>query len=214
MTDDRDDRLDERIMTEARRFREPPATPRDEIWARIQAARQGERQAPRKPDVVDIATRRLPRWIGPIAALAAAVLLGVAIGRWGTATAPTADPNLAPVVAADANSRAEAVVRFAAVEHLGRVESLLTDYETGQTAEGFRTNARELLSRTRLLLDSKRLTDPSMRKLLEDLEVVLIQVSQLPRTGPGEERALIDDGMAEQSIRPRLRNAIPSGPTA
>ncbi len=204
-----DDRLDERLKQEARAYRDPPETPREEIWARVQAARRASPRAERGRQL-EFPTTRSTSWRRGGVALAAILLLGVAIGRWTPRLAET--PGLAerPVSAA----RAETVLRFAAVEHLGRVDALLTDYETGRTTADFQATTRALLSRTRLLLDSKRLTDPSMRKLLEDLEVLLMQVAQLPGTGPAEERALIDENLAEQAIRPRLRNAIPSGPAA
>lgn len=205
-----DDRLDERLDREARAYHEPPETPREEIWARIQAARQaGPRQAPQGKVVAFPAERTRP-WLRSGLALAAVLLLGLAIGRW-TPRVPDATPDETTTASAE---RSSAVIRFAAVEHLSQVDALLTDYATGQTNETFRATTRALLSRTRLLLDSKRLTDPSIRKLLEDLEVLLMQVAQLPGTGPAEERALIDENLAEQAIRPRLRNAIPSGPAA
>ena len=94
------------------------------------------------------------------------------------------------------------------------MDYLLTDYQTGHVTEEFRASSRDLLAETRQLLDSPRLTDPQIRRLLEDLEMLLAQIAQLAPNGPGGERALIDDNMAERAIRPRLRNAIPAGPAA
>ena len=210
-----DDRLDKIISDAARGYREPPETPREAIWQRIEAARRNQPIAA-KPQVIDIQSRRrLPRWAIGVVAAAAILLVGIAVGRWSLPEINRAGPEPSTVASAPAtDARAEVMIRYAAIEHLGRVESLLTDYETGHTNGDFRSNARNLLSRTRLLLDSKSLADPAMRKLLEDLEVLLVQVAQLTPNGQGEERALIDDNLAGQAIRPRLRNAIPSGPTA
>jgi hypothetical protein len=97
---------------------------------------------------------------------------------------------------------------------LSRVEALLTDYRTGRTDADFRAVARELLSSTRLWLDAGRVDDARLRALLEDLELVLVQITRLAPSGSVDERALIDQGLAEREIRARLRNAIPAGPTA
>ena len=68
-----DDELDQRIREAAQAYHAPPETPREEMWAKIQA---GRRQVP--------ATRVLPfrrRW-APWAAAAAAILaVGIGIGR-------------------------------------------------------------------------------------------------------------------------------------
>ena len=45
------------------------------------------------------------------------------------------------------------------------------------------TAARSLLGTNRLLLDSPVATDPRMRQLLEDLELVLAQIAQLSAEG-------------------------------
>ena len=211
-----DERLDERIREVAGEYRDPPATPRDEIWNRIEAARRS--RAPARTDVVNLANRRRI-WFRTTLALAAVLALGVAIGRWmvpelrsGATGAPAATVATRERPAQEA--RGETVVRYYALNHLRRVDYLLTDYQTGHVTEEFRASSRDLLAETRQLLDSPRLTDPQIRRLLEDLEMLLAQIAQLAPNGPGGERALIDDNMAERAIRPRLRNAIPAGPAA
>lgn len=200
-----DDKFEEFLEEAAKGYRTPPPTPRDEIWARIEARRASSRSP-----VIDLASRRRVLWVGPLVALAATLLIGIGIGRLTTATPKTASD---PV--ADA-ARANNVVRFAAREHFGQVNALLTDYETGQIDGDFHADARELLARTRMLLSAQRLSDPSTRALLEDLELLLVQVARLAPApnGQADERALIDDNMAERAIRLRLRDAIPAGPTA
>jgi hypothetical protein len=110
--------------------------------------------------------------------------------------------------------RGELVLRFAAVEHLSRIETLLTDYESGTLDSEFEATARDLLARTRLILDSKSLVDPRLRSLLDDLELILAQIAQVPSSRSDQERKLIEDGINERQVRSRLRNAIPAGPTA
>jgi hypothetical protein len=216
-----DDRFEEFLRDAAHDYQEPPATPREEIWARVEAARKTG--APRvrngapPAEVIDLGARRRSRpWLTGGLALAAVLLLGVAIGRWSLPELSQPAEPAPSLTAADreATARGEALLRFATVEHLARIDELLTDYQTGPVTDEFTGTARSLLSRTRLLLDSKRLVDPTLRKLLQDLEQLLVQVAQLSSDGQGEERSLIDDDMAEQAIRPRLRNAIPAGPAA
>lgn len=214
MTDDQDEKLDERIRELAGEYHRPAATPRDEIWARIEAAR---RHRTGGGEVVDLSSRRRG-WLRTGLALAAMLVMGVAIGRWvmpefraGAGESPAV---IARRETPAQEARGETMVRYYALDHLRRVDYLLTDYQTGHVTDEFTASTRNLLSETRQLLESPRLKDARIRRLLEDLEVLLAQVAQLAPNGPGVERALIDDNMAERAIRPRLRNAVPSGPTA
>jgi hypothetical protein len=206
-----DDRFEEFVRDTAKRaYHEPPPVPRDEIWARLEAAR---RPASRPRDVVDIRTRRPVRWIAGAVALAAVLLLGVLIGRF---TANPARPATVSAVHApdSVRSRPNSVMRFATIQHLSQVQALLVDYESGRVDADFRSSAEDLLFRTRLLLDADRLDDPALKALLGDLELLLAEVAQLPRAPHAHERELIDQGLNERAIRSRLRNAIPAGPTA
>ena len=88
-----DDRIDEIIRNAASDYNRPPATPRDEMWNAIQAARQAP--GPRLHVTAggassDRAPRRFgPRyaWIGMAAAAALLVATGIGIGRY-TGQAP------------------------------------------------------------------------------------------------------------------------------
>ncbi len=215
MTDDQDEKLDERMREITSEYHRPPATPRDEIWAGIEAAR---RRRAGGGDVVDLASRRRS-WIRTGLALAAVLVMGIAIGRWVMPEFRTRGGQVPAAVVARRETpaqviRGESMIRYYALDHLRRVDYLLTDYQTGHVTEEFTASTKGLLSETRQLLESPRLKDAKIRRLLEDLEVLLAQVAQLAPNGPGVERALIDDNMAERAIRPRLRNAVPSGPTA
>ena len=72
--------------------------------------------------------------------------------------------------------------------------------------------ARDLLTTTRLLLDSPAADDPRMRALLEDLELVLAQISQLEAGRDSRNADLITQDMDQRSVLPKLRSAIPAGP--
>jgi hypothetical protein len=98
---------------------------------------------------------------------------------------------------------------LASREHLQRAEALvsvvastpadaLMDSLTGRWA-------REMLMNTRLLLDSPAGDDPARRRLLEDLETVLVQLVQ--RSGAdAEERALVGRTLERTQLLTRLRN--------
>jgi hypothetical protein len=62
------------------------------------------------------------------------------------------------------------------------------------------------------MLDSPAGDDPGMRALLEDLELVLVQISQLGARGEAQETDLIRQGMNQSNVLPKLRSAIPAGP--
>jgi cell division septation protein DedD len=109
--------------------------------------------------------------------------------------------------------------RLAAVQTLGQAEALLTAYRasdrTGPNAIASRQLGlwgRDVLSSTRLLLDSPAGSDPQLRPLLNDLELVLVQIIQLSGTPLGEsDRALIDRAMREHDLLQRIRTAVPAG---
>ena len=86
--------------------------------------------------------------------------------------------------------------RFATTELLDRSETFLTMVRSGGAAEEsvdeVREWARPLLTRTRLLLGSPAAGDPELRALLDDLEIVLVQIAQLPEDD-SEERGWIDE---------------------
>ena len=115
---------------------------------------------------------------------------------------------------------ANATYTLATLEHLTDVEALLVTYRTeaADSAVNARlsTWARELVADTRLLLDSPAASDPRRRRLLEDLELVLVQLVQLDavapaRQGAGSERDMIDGSMRRGQLLTRLRTAIPAG---
>ncbi len=116
--------------------------------------------------------------------------------------------------AAASDTRAYAV---AAVRHLTEVEALLTAFrgEPSREADAQIAGwARRLLSDTRLLMDSPAARDPLRRRLLEDLELVLVQIVQISPEAAQQERRLIEGSMNRDQVLTRLRSAIPAGPTS
>ena len=197
-----DDRFDERLRQAAQDYHRPPATPREELWRRIVAAR-----AARQRRV--IVFRPALRWGLGIAAVLA---LGIALGRWSAR-----ESSSSPVVAAGSDQASTLAYRVAAAQHLTRTEALLTGFRaesrspSGPTAQ-FSTQARDLLATTRLMLDSPAAKDARLKGLLEDLELVLAQIAQLPSSGDREDVQSINQGLDQRSVLLRLRTANPAGP--
>ena len=103
---------------------------------------------------------------------------------------------------------------IAAVQHLAAAEALLTSFRASRDTsmdDVMRRWARDLLSTTRLLLDSPAAGDAQRRKLLEDLEVVLIQMVKLPTNDARFDRELIERSIARQQVLIRIRTSIPAG---
>ena len=74
--------------------------------------------------------------------------------------------------------------------------------DTRITHEGAR-----LLTTTRLLLDSSVGGDPRLRNLLQDLELVLAQVSRLEPHHRQDEMQFIETALDANDLVPRLRSA-------
>ena len=199
-----DDRFEDLLHEAARDYHRPPETPREELWAQIEAERQRRRAAPRV-----VVLRPAWRWgLG----MAAVLLLGIAIGRW--IRLPQQTDALAP--SAPRGARSDLAYRLAAAQYLTRTETLLTgfraDARAGQLDALFVAQARELLSSTRLLLDSPAGRDARLKPLLEDLELVLAQIALLPAVRDSADVELITQGMDQSSVLTRLRTANPAGP--
>lgn len=94
------DRIDEIIVKAASDYNRPPATPRDEMWTAIQAARSS---AAPKLHIVHAAPKRFGTrfaWMGMAAAAVLLVATGVGIGRFTSRSAtPTVSGNPVRVIA-------------------------------------------------------------------------------------------------------------------
>jgi hypothetical protein len=115
-----------------------------------------------------------------------------------------------------ANSTPASAYQLAAVRHLSEAEALLTSFRTRSNTDQqmdaqLGSWARELLSNTRLLLDSPVANDPQRRPLLEDLELVLVQIVQLSPGSTPQDRELIEKTLQHDHVMTRLRTAIPAG---
>jgi hypothetical protein len=220
MMDEREDRFDEMLRDAARDYNAPPATPKAEMWERISAARKTDRRTDGQTDGI-LPLRPPVRLTARPAvrlamAIAAVLVLGVAIGRF---TAPDSISNpvpttIGPIAGAtpETRERPNVATQVATSNHLSQVETFLTEFGTSPGTPDFTDQAKDLLGTTRMLLDSKRVVDARTRTLLEDLELILAQIATLNSKDRREELDFIADGLAQNQLRTRLRNAIPAGP--
>lgn len=205
MFDNDEGKFAEWLQDAAKTYHEPPGAgaPRDEMWARIETerARRATRVIVLRP------------WIRWGLAAAAVLTLGIGIGRW---TAQQGTGNGSSTASADTAGSGKVVYQVAAMQYLSRTETFLTgfraDLRAGRADTRFTGQARDLLTTTRLLLDSPAADDPRMRALLEELELVLVQISQLGAGRNARDTDLITQDMDQRSVLPRLRSAIPAGP--
>lgn len=198
-----DPKFEQWLKDAAKAYHSPLPTPREELWARIQTKRREKRVIPLRP------------WMAWAVAAAAVLVLGIGIGRI-TVRQPQPAPAPTQVVTAEIDSLANQAYKVAATQYLSRTEAFLTSFraDANRSASTARLarQARDLLSTTRLMLDSPAANDPRLRSLLEDLELVLMQIALLNPVEDGHERDLITQGMNQSNVLPKLRSAIPAGP--
>lgn len=230
-----DAELDPAVLRAARDYNRPSdLVPRESMWDAIQARRAasaaesaaaqpllrvergGAAATPHDPTVVRAVqtVRYLPQW----RYAAAAMLLlaaGIGIGRamqWGQ---PGANGSLRLMTEGTYDSTGAAAFQFAAAEHFGQVETLLTWVNATPDARRDAQVAawsRDLLASTRLLLDSPAGKDPRRRQLLGDLELVLVQMVQLAPEAATEDRTAVDDLLRRTTLLlTRIRTIVPAG---
>ena len=199
----REDRLDELLDDARRTWPMPPEPDYQAMWGRI------EREA---FSGVRAKESRTPSWRDFSIGIAATLMVGVGLGRLSMKQAAPSEsvPTLAAVTTDTTPTRASEYDR-AASELLGRTVVLLTslpDEARSAGAERFSNNAIELLTSTRLLLDSPAASDARFKDLLEDLELVLAQIAMLQSGRTRQEIDLITDALEEREVVPRIRSAV------
>ena len=215
-----DPRFDAWVAKVAPTLNVPNAAPRQEMWDAIQAAQQTSRdaQAGRLPGVTP-----LRRNLRLMSAIAAALLLGVALDRLALQprndqSASTTRVTSPPPAPADPDDPSR-LYRVAAARTLTQAEALLTAYRAASDVAERNPSAsrqlgrwgRDILSSTRLLLDSPAGDDPQLRPLLDDLELVLVQIIELSGAPlDAGDRALIDRALQDRNLLPRIRTAVPA----
>lgn len=140
----------------------------------------------------------------------ATALPGIDSPRESVVSRTAASPN-------PSTNNVNSAYQLTAVQYLSEAEALLTSFRARSTPDQqmdaqLGAWARQLLTNTRLLLDSPIADDPRRRPLLEDLELVLVQiVQQLSPAGTPQDRELIERTLEQDQVMTKLRTAIPAG---
>jgi hypothetical protein len=219
-----DDRFEELMQDAAHTYRKPPVPDFDGMWKSIETALDNKQvissiggnppavqptydfgEARRRKRGMSRTTQRL--------AIAATLIIGIALGRASMSFSPSTATGTATTVASNDQSTAPMPYEAETSRYLGQTAALLialpSEVKAGRADEQFVNRAGELLSRTRLLIDSPAASDPRMRDLLEDLELVLAQVVRLQNdTTSRTELDLISRALEQRDVIPRLRTAV------
>ncbi len=206
-----DERFEELMRDAKKTYRAPPSADFDAMWKNIEGAYFGAAMGPthtseRPRGLQHSATR----WIG----IAATLAVGIGIGRMSSRVdhvAP-AGPAVASIDSVAAPKTDTAMARPYELEtsqYLGQTAALLVSLPTEAKAADaqFGARAADLLTRTRLLMDSPAASNPSMRSLLDDLELVLMQVVRLQGSSNRTDLDLINRALEQRDVIPRLRTA-------
>jgi hypothetical protein len=212
-----DDRFDDLMRDAADSYNRPPnEPPLEEIWAAIEQQRSTRQLAvemwsTRSPEIMP---QRKPLIHQSWLRMAAMLVLGLGLGRASVAfvSAPGSE---APVAAAPSESQTTTVpeqYQLVTDHYLGQTAALLLalpgELSNKPTDASYVTRADELLLQTRLLLDSPATSDPALRMLFEDLEVVLAQVVRLQSDRDPIRIDMLNQALEQRDVIPRLRNAV------
>jgi hypothetical protein len=207
-----DEEFDRWVAEAAADYHRPPAeVPRKEMWDAIRGGLAEPRARVAPPvaasPVLRLVRRFTVRRVFPLLA-AAAVLVAVAY-RVGRSTGER--EALQPVVASTDDSPAYEVATRA---HFDRAELLLAStHESLGRADldpALGQWARDMLSETRLLLDSPAGTPAARRALLEDLELTFAQIVRLSAASTPDDKALMDRSLRGGDLLSRLRTSVPA----
>jgi hypothetical protein len=186
--------------------------PLDRIWTAI------EREAFTAPVV-----RTGRPWIRTLLPLAAMLVLGFGIGQVAPRLRPAAPPTGSALSGSTGQPAEYAAASEAppfvgvATDYLERVTALLVTLaseSSRQPAQYSAGQARDLLTTTRLLMDTPYPLDASLRTLLEDLELVLAQIARLPARPTAPDVYLIDQALDQREVIPRLRVYLAENPSS
>lgn len=202
-----DEEFDNWLRSSARSYNQPPAPDVEGMWKEIEKQHF---------DGVTITPPRTHWWNSGALRIAAALVIGVGLGRI-SASPEMVMPASAPAVAAvEQTGRTPGVLAALnapeANRYLGETVALLaslqSDASSSRSDQQLASGAADLLNTTRFLLDSPGTNNSNVRGLLEDLELVLAQIVQLSNSGSASDIDLIHQAMEQRDVMPRLRTAV------
>lgn len=211
MTDERsEEQLDAWIAEQAHAYHRPDYVPREEMWAAIEATRRSRKIRRSTPRVT---------WVAWSVGIAAILIIGVGIGfmmanQLGE-RAPVATGTDIPSRTDQPELQVSRALAVATTRHLTQTETFLSLFRdavrSGTHSPYAGTTARTLLATNRLLTDSRITEDAALKELLQDLELVLAQISQLQEDSWEGETDLITDGIEQRAVLTRLQTVVPAG---
>ncbi|MEO7996486.1 MAG: hypothetical protein ABI852_03520, partial [Gemmatimonadaceae bacterium] len=190
---------------------EPPAPDVEGMWAEIE-----KQHFNKSMPITSVTPLRAPWWNSGWMRVAAALVVGVGLGRISLAPMATSAASTPSVASVERSSAAPSVLPALntpeANKYLGETVALLaslqSDARGASSDKQLVSGAADLLNTTRFLLDSPNSKNTNVRGLLEDLELVLAQVVQLSNKGTATDVELIHQAMEQRDVMPRLRNAV------
>jgi hypothetical protein len=206
MTDERFDELLESMRDE---HNQPGETPRDLMWGRIESARAAQETTVQAS--TSIFQRRRVWW--PLAA-AALLTLGIGLGRMSSENAVPNTAISTELVEAPEIENNNGIYTIVATRHLDRAEALLTHFEAGHNPriarEQLATWSRDLLSDTRMLLDTPAIDEPTVRELLDDVEILLALILQISAADDDTAGEIVTESLRTNGVLNRLRSRQPA----
>jgi hypothetical protein len=201
-----DEQRFEKVIRELPEDFKVPDAPLEEMWRVIESA-HFDRQASRSRTWM-----KATPWI----AVAAALVIGIGIGRYLPTKQSTVAPTVASTTASPGDADTSAVAdayRYQTSRYLGQAAALLISLPakdaSARADTKFSNEAADLLVTTRLLIDSPAANqDPKLRSLLEDLELVLVQIARLRGERNKGDLDLIHQAVEQGDVLSRLNSAV------
>jgi hypothetical protein len=116
----------------------------------------------------------------------------------------------------DSGPNSNLAYRLVVLQHLAGSEAMITAFRSsakhGEVDAQIANWSRELLSTTRMLEASSATQDPTMKRLLEDLDLVIVQISRYVTRGTNnpEDLDLIEQSINKRGVINRLRSTLPA----
>jgi hypothetical protein len=205
-----EERFEEVLRDLPRSYNPPPPPPLDEMWTAIEDAHFDAPLPVTRPRPV---SARAP-WL----AAAAALLVGIGIGRYVPRGALSDAESRTAIAPNDTQSPADTsavadAYRDQTKNYLGQAAALLISLPAkeanGRTDSTFASKATDLLVTTRLLIDSPAAAqDATLHSLLEDLELVLVQIARLRVEKNRADLDLIHQAVEQGDVISRLNSAV------
>jgi hypothetical protein len=131
------------------------------------------------------------------------------------ALAQAAPPDNGPTASVDANRGSSLAYQLVVMRHLAGTEAMITSFRAsarrGERDSTLAQWSRELLSTTRTLEASRAGSDPMMKRLLDDLDLVISQIVQYTTKGTNDpdELNLIEQSINRRGVILKLRSTLP-----